>query len=153
MPYVQFESIGDFIPKPKCLKFAVGLQMERRKMGGARGLVGLWSEGPRVTGAPLCAKCLNIYCSLGSLVVRIMCVVKLLWTDSPLWEKAHPLLLMKGMALQKRESVRMLSLVAHAVRYKMIVGAHNTVNVRCMWEVALSSSGMADVGVCHTVDA
>ena len=47
----------------------------------------------------------------------------------------------------------MLSLVAHAVGYKMIVGAHNTVNVRCMWEVASSSSGMADVGACHTVDA
>ena len=51
------------------------------------------------------------------------------------------------------ESVRMLSLVAHAVGYKMIVGAHNTVNVRCMWEVASSSSSMADVGACHTVDA
>ena len=47
----------------------------------------------------------------------------------------------------------MLTLVAHAVGYKMIVGAHNTVNVRCMWEVASSSSGMADVGACHTVDA
>ena len=47
----------------------------------------------------------------------------------------------------------MLSLVAHAVGYKMIVGAHNTVNVRCMWEVASSSSGMADVGACHTFDA
>ena len=47
----------------------------------------------------------------------------------------------------------MLSLVAHAVGYKTIVGTHNTVNVRCMWEVASSSSGMADVGVCHTVDA
>ena len=46
-----------------------------------------------------------------------------------------------------------LSLVAHAVGYKMIVGAHNTVNVRCMWEVASSSSGMADVGACHTIDA
>ena len=45
------------------------------------------------------------------------------------------------------------SLVAHAVGYKMIVGAHNTVNVRCMWEVASSSSGMANVGACHTVDA
>ena len=33
MPYVQFESIGDFIPEPKCSKFAVGLQMRRRKMG------------------------------------------------------------------------------------------------------------------------
>ena len=47
----------------------------------------------------------------------------------------------------------MLSLVAHAVGYKMIVGTHNTVNVRCMWEVASSSSSMADVGACHTVDA
>ena len=47
----------------------------------------------------------------------------------------------------------MPSLVAHAVGYEMIVGAHNTVNVRCMWEVALSSSGMADVGARHTVDA
>ena len=46
----------------------------------------------------------------------------------------------------------MLSLVAHTVGYKMIVGAHNTVNVRCMWEVASSSSGMADVGACRTVD-
>ena len=24
-PYVQFESVGDFIPEPRCLKFAVGL--------------------------------------------------------------------------------------------------------------------------------
>ena len=47
----------------------------------------------------------------------------------------------------------MLSLVAHAVRYKMIVGARNTVNVRCMWEVASSSSGMVDIGAYYTVDA
>ena len=47
----------------------------------------------------------------------------------------------------------MPSLVAHAVGYKIIVGAHNTVNVICMWEVASFSSGMADVGACHTVDA
>ena len=47
----------------------------------------------------------------------------------------------------------MLSLVAHAIRYKMIVGVHNTINVRCMWEVTSSSSIMADVGACHTVDA
>ena len=53
----------------------------------------------------------------------------------------------------ERESVRMLSLVAHAVGYKMIIGAHNTVNVRCMWKVASSSSGMTSVGACHTVDA
>ena len=46
----------------------------------------------------------------------------------------------------------LLSLVAHTVGYKIIVGTHNTVNVRCMWE-DVSSSGMADVGACHTVDA
>ena len=46
----------------------------------------------------------------------------------------------------------MLSLVAHAIGYRMIVGAHNTVNVRCIWEVTLSSLGMADIGACHTVD-
>ena len=51
MPYVQFESVSDFIPEPRCLKFA---------MGGTRGPVGLWSEGPRVIGAPLCAKCLSM---------------------------------------------------------------------------------------------
>ena len=47
----------------------------------------------------------------------------------------------------------MLSLVAHTVGYKMIVGTHNTVNVRCMWEVASFSLGMGDVGPYYTVDA
>ena len=60
VPYVQFESIGDFIPEPRCSKFAVGLQTEGRKMGGARDPVGLWSKGPRVTGAPMCAECLSV---------------------------------------------------------------------------------------------
>ena len=60
MPYVQFELIGDFIPEPRCSKFVVGLQTEGRKMGGTRGPVGLRSEGPRVMGAPLCAKCLSM---------------------------------------------------------------------------------------------
>ena len=46
----------------------------------------------------------------------------------------------------------LLSLLSHAIGYKIIVGAHNTVNVRCMWEIA-SSSDKADVGVCHTIDA
>ena len=46
----------------------------------------------------------------------------------------------------------LLSLVDHTDGYKMMVGAHNTVNVRCRWEVAPSSSGMADVGAYHTVD-
>ena len=46
----------------------------------------------------------------------------------------------------------MLSLVAHAIGYRMIVGAHNIVNVRFMWEVVSSSLGMADIGACHTID-
>ena len=69
MPYVQFESVGDFIPEPRCSKFAVGLQMEGRKMGGARGPVGLCTKGPRETGAPTCAKYLSV-CSVG--IVRIV---------------------------------------------------------------------------------
>ena len=47
----------------------------------------------------------------------------------------------------------LLSLVAHTVGYKMMVGAHNTVCVRHMWEVVLSSFGMADVSACHAIDA
>ena len=47
----------------------------------------------------------------------------------------------------------LLSLVAHAVGYKMFVDAHNTVNVICMWEVASSSSGMVNAGAHNTVDA
>ena len=57
---VQLESVGDFIPEPKCSKFAVGLQMRRRKMGGTRGPVGLRSKGPRAMGASLCAKCSSV---------------------------------------------------------------------------------------------
>ena len=41
VPYVQFESVGDFISEPKCSKFAVVLQTRGSKMGGARGSVGL----------------------------------------------------------------------------------------------------------------
>ena len=63
MPYVQFESVGDFIPEPRCSKFAVGLQTRGSKMGGVRGLVGLRNEGPKVTGVPTCAKYLNV-CSV-----------------------------------------------------------------------------------------
>ena len=64
MPYIQIESVGDFIPEPRCSKFAVGLQTRGSKMGGARGPVGLWTEGPRETGAPTCAKYLSV-CSVG----------------------------------------------------------------------------------------
>ena len=47
----------------------------------------------------------------------------------------------------------LLSLVAHAVGYKMMVGAHNTVCVRCMWEVLPYSPCMANDGVHNTVEA
>ena len=33
VPYVQFKSVGEFIPEPRCSEFAVGLQTEERKMG------------------------------------------------------------------------------------------------------------------------
>ena len=45
VPYVQFESVGDFIPKPRCSKFVVGLQTRRRKMGCTRGPVGSGRKG------------------------------------------------------------------------------------------------------------
>ena len=62
------------------------------------------------------------------------------------------------MALQVREgekeSVHMLlSLVAHAIGYKMIVGVHNTVYVRRMWEVLPHSPCMTNDGTHNTVDA
>ena len=60
MPYVQFELIDDFIPELRCSKFAMGLQTRRREMGSTRGPVGLWSEGPKAMGAPLCAKCSSV---------------------------------------------------------------------------------------------
>ena len=33
VPYVQFQLVGDFIPEPRCLKFAVGLQTSGNKKG------------------------------------------------------------------------------------------------------------------------
>ena len=45
MPYVQFESVGDFIPETRCSKFAVGLQMRKRKMGCTRDPVGSDQKG------------------------------------------------------------------------------------------------------------
>ena len=32
-PTSMFESVGDFIPEPRCLKFVVGLQTRGSKMG------------------------------------------------------------------------------------------------------------------------
>ena len=42
------------------LEVCCGVTNEREKDGGARGPVGLWSEGSRVTGAPTCAECLSV---------------------------------------------------------------------------------------------
>ena len=33
MPYVQFQSVGDFIYEPRCSKFVVGLQTSRNEKG------------------------------------------------------------------------------------------------------------------------
>ena len=76
MPYVQFESVGDFISEPRCSKFAVGLQTEGRKMGGMGGPVGLRSKGPSVTGALLCAKCLSVCSRFEPSGFAVVCVVR-----------------------------------------------------------------------------
>ena len=46
----------------------------------------------------------------------------------------------------------LLSLVVHAGGYKMMVGAHNTVVVRRMWEVLSCSLCMVNDGAHNTVD-
>ena len=42
------------------LEVCCGVTNGREKDGGTRGPVELWSEGPRVMGAPLCAKCSSV---------------------------------------------------------------------------------------------
>ena len=53
-------------------KVCSGIKNEKEEDRGTRGLVEPWSKGPRVTGAPLCAKCSSV-CSKfepdGSVVV------------------------------------------------------------------------------------
>ena len=46
----------------------------------------------------------------------------------------------------------LLSLVAHAIGYKMMIGAHNTICVRRMWEVLPHSLCMVNDGDHNTVD-
>ena len=44
VPYVQFELVDDFIPEPRCSKFAMGLQTRGSKMGVSE----VWSDsGPK----------------------------------------------------------------------------------------------------------
>ena len=68
-----------------------------------------------------------------------------------LGENASPFIDQGDGLTSERECVRML--LAHAVGYKMIVGAHNTVDVRRMWEVLPYSPCMANDGAHYTVDA
>ena len=46
-----------------------------------------------------------------------------------------------------------LSLVSYTVGYKMIVGAHNTIDVRRMWEVLPHEPCMVNGDAHNTVDA
>ena len=114
MPYIQFESVSDFISEPRCSKFVVGLQTSGSKIGGIRGPVGLQTEGPRVTEAPLCAKCSNVCCPNRSSCVRIVLIGR----------ERIPFYRGRG-RLYKRECERkrvcvLPSLVAHAVGYKTV---------------------------------
>ena len=47
MPYVQCESVGDFIPEPRCSKSIVGVQTRRRKKGVYKSFGRLRPEGSR----------------------------------------------------------------------------------------------------------
>ena len=47
VPYVKFESVGDFIPEPRCSKSVLGLQTRRRKEGVYKRFGRLRPEGLR----------------------------------------------------------------------------------------------------------
>ena len=72
---------------------------------------------------------------------------------SLLGESASPFIDEGDGLTSERERVRLLSLVAHAVGYKMIVGGHNTVYARRMWEVLPHSPCMANDDAHNTIDA
>ena len=42
------------------LEVCNGVTNEKEKDGGTRGPVELWPDGPRMMGAPLCAKCSSV---------------------------------------------------------------------------------------------
>ena len=58
------------------LDVCCGVTNEREKDGGTRGPVGLRSEGPRVTGAPLYAKCLSVCSRFEPSGSPVVCVVR-----------------------------------------------------------------------------
>ena len=111
-----------------------------------------------MTGASLCAKCSNVCCSLESLVVRIVgaCFRCRPVDLSCLRESASSFIDNGTTFTSERERVKvrmLLSLVAHAVGYKMMVGAYNTVCIRRMWEVLPYSPCMVNDGTHNIVDA
>ena len=92
VPYVQFQSVDDFIPEPKCSKFAVGLQTRRREIGvqEVQSDSGQRDQERRelryVLSVRACARGLN-------LVVLLLCTSELdRSNESTCWERAHPLL-------------------------------------------------------------
>ena len=99
VPYVQSESVDDFISEPRCLKFAVGLQMRGRKMGVQE----VWSDsGPKGREWRELLRALSIgtyaLCSfrmskairewVGMIHVLSIRIVRII----PFLERAHPLL-------------------------------------------------------------
>ena len=134
VPYVQFGSVSDFIPEPRCSKFTMGLQTRRRKKGCTRGPIGSgrkgreWQElryelsdqagawGPNLTVLWLWAIDLRNSDLLGSVLF--------------VGGSAPPFIDEGDGFTSERERVRMLSsLAAHAGGYKIMVGTHKTVNV------------------------
>ena len=57
-----------------------------------------------------------------------------------------------GLTGERERVLMLLSLVAHAGGYKMMVGGHNTVECQMHVGGCVVSSGMADVDACHTID-
>ena len=107
------------------LEVCCGITNRREKDGGVRGPIGLWSEGPRVTGAPACAKYLSV-ALLESLVIRVVLIlsivcVRIVWESfSPrIGRERIPFYRWRGRPYKwERESLHMLlSLVAHAIGY------------------------------------
>ena len=72
-----------------------------------------------------------------------------------LGESASPFIDEGDGLTSEREKVRMfLNPAAHAGRYRMMVGAHNTVGCRMhVGGSVVLFLGMADVSTCYTVDA
>ena len=89
-------------------------------------------------------------CSL-NLVVLLLCTSKLDRSESTclLEESSSPFIDEGDGLTSERERVCMLlSLVAHADGYRMMVGAHNTIACQMHMGGPSSCLGMADVGTC-----